>query len=214
MTQTGWVGYAVCVDGPRTVTVKAKLTKAAPIPTRKGKPKKGHVITQALDVLDAAGKKISSIDLLPPDKYGEVEWKLDLPAAGVYSFGGFANRGVTVLAADAPLAIDVTVRGHVFSKAEGDLYAYVPAGTERIVVTANGKSRQDRMSLAILDPSGRTRGKRTWIESCERYSFRDPEEGLWKFELRKPHVGNFTTYGFDVIGAIGYLFLDPNRTWR
>ena len=214
MTQTGWVGYAVCVDCPRTVTVKAKMGKVRPMPTRKGKPKKGLSITQALDVLDPEGKKVASVELLPPDKYGEVDWKLDLPAAGVYSFGGFANREVTVLAADAPLAIDVTMRGHVFIKAEGDLYAYVPAGTERIVVTANGKSRQDRMSLAILDPSGQIRSKRTWIESCERYSFRDPKEGLWKFELRKPHVGNFSAYGFDVIGAVGYLFLDPNRTWR
>ena len=214
MTQTGWIGYALCVDRPRTATLRVKIGKASAIPTRKGKPKKGLEIAKSLDVLDSALKTVARIDLPPPDKAAETEWKFALPASGVYTLGGFANRCVTVLAADAPVAIDVTGRGHTFSKSEGDLYAFVPAGAERLVVTAGGRSRQERMSLAVVDPSGMVRGKRTWIESAERYSFRKPEEGMWKFELRKPHVGNFTGYTFDVIGAAGYLFLDPNRTWR
>jgi hypothetical protein len=37
---------------------------------------------------------------------------------------------------------------------------------------------------------------------------------MWTFELRKPSHGDFADCGFDVHGALGYLFLDRNRTWQ
>ena len=215
MTQTGWIGYAVCASGPRSITVKAKIGKVAPMPTRKGRPVKGLAVADSLPVLDGDGKEIAKLPLPPGEQsVKDYEWRFDVPAAGVYTFGGFANRGVAIVASDAPVAIDVTECGHDLFKATGDLYAYVPAGTPRIVITADGKSRQERVSVAIIDPAGRLRGKRTWVESCERYMFRDPEEGLWKIELREPFVGKFGAHGLDFIGGLGYLFLDKGRTWR
>ena len=215
MTQTGWIGYAVCASGPRSVTLKAKIGKAAPLPARKGRPVKGLVIVNSLQVFDAEGKKVASLPLPPGDEsVKDLEWRFDVPEEGVYTFGGYANRSVAVVASDVPIAVDATKCGHDFLRATGDLYVYVPAGTERVVITADGKSRQERVSVAIVDPSGRLRGKRTWVESCERYMFRDPEVGLWKIELREPFVGRFGAHGLDFIGGLGYLFLDKGRTWR
>ena len=214
MTQTGRIGYAFCVDRARTVTFKAKVGKVEPLPTRKGRPVKGLVVEESLSVLDGDGGKVAQLALPPGDKADAVEWKFSVPSAGVYTFGGFANRSVAVVATDAPLAVDVAKGGRDFITASGDLYAYVPSGTSRIVVTVAGRSRQERVSVAIFDPCDRLRGKRTWVESCERYLFRNPEEGLWRFELREPSAGKFAGYGFDFLGGLGYLFLDKNRIWR
>ena len=214
MMLTGWIDYAVCVDRARPVALKVKMSKASAVPTRKGKPLKGVEIATGLDVTDAAGAVGGRFDLLPLDVAGETVWRINLPSAGVYTFGGFANRGVVVLEADAPLAIDATWRGHTFGKAEGTLYAYVPEGADRLVATVGGKSRQERVSASLFDPTGALRGSRTWVESCERYTFRNPKEGMWRFELGKPSVGSFTGYSFDVAGALGYLFFDAKRCWR
>ena len=215
MVQSGYVGYAICADRAREVRLKAKISKAEPLPTRKGRPVKNLAIAESLPVVDGDGREIASLPLPPGDTAAnEIEWRFSVPEAGIYSFGGFANRGVSVFASDIPIAVDVTKSGHMFAKTAGDLYAYVPAGAERLVVTVEGRNSQERVSASIYDPSGTLRGKRTWIESSERYSFRNPEEGMWKFELREPDPGKFGAYGFDMLGGLGYLFLDKNRTWR
>lgn len=212
--QTGWIDCAVYADRARTVKMRVKMTKAERVPMRNGKPVKGVSVARSLDVLDASGKKVAEVGLMPADQGGEADWSIDLPAAGIYTFGGFANRGFYIRESDAPVAVDVTKRGHTFHKVEADLYAYVPKGTERIVATAASGNRRHRMGLAVYDPSDGLQSKGAWIEGSERYIYRNPAEGWWRFELRKPHVGDFWNSGFDVIGAHGYLFPDKNRMWR
>jgi hypothetical protein len=214
LMQTGWIGYAVYVDRPRTVTLKVSMTKTNPPPMKNGKPIKISNVATSFDFVGADGKTAATAELLPPDGNGEMIWRVNLPSRGIYAFGGFANRGFYVKASDAPVALDFTKRGHSFHKASCDLYAYAPEGVEKMVVTATAKSRKERMSLRVFDPEGELRNSRTWIESCERYLYRNPSQGWWRFELRRSVIGDFKGCVFDVVGAQGYLFLDKGRMWR
>ena len=204
--------YAVCVDRPRTVNIKAKLDAIRAL----DKDRWGRVVNpeilRSYAVLNGEGTKVGEFSL--PETSGTVEWRFDAPAAGVYTFGGYAHRVLSVTGSDAPIAIDVTGLGCYLMRAIGDLYAYVPPNAKRLEVVANGMGRVDRMNLAIYDPSGRMRASRGAIERSERFSYETPQSGLWRLELRKPVAGKHSGYGLDVHGALGYLFLDNRRTWR
>lgn len=210
MTMERHAGWVVAVDRPRTVTVRAVLGAVQPPEKdRKGRKRKGPEVLQSVAVRDCSGNVVAEVPLSA--EAGQVEWRFALPASGVYSFGGYFNRNVAVVASDAPIAIDVTSRGYRFFQSEGDLFVYVPQGSRMLSVTANANSRQERMNLTIRDPDGVLRGARTWIESTEVYTFDAPKPGLWSLELRKPSHGEFVDGGLDVHGALGYLFLDRGR---
>lgn len=204
--------YAICADRPRTVTIRAELDEVRKERRNRWRRLLHPPATNRFDVLDSCGRKIAELPV--PAKSGEVEWRFDLPSAGIYSFGGYTHRGIYVKEADVPLAVDVTGQGCFLYRPEVALYAYVPPGADRLEVCANGMGEVDRMNILIRDPSGLIRGGNPASPVSERYSYEKPDPGMWTFEIGKPTLGKHNGCGIDVHGAIGYLFPDPGRTWH
>ena len=204
--------YAVCVDRPRKVRIRASLDGIKPEKRNRWKHMLHPPVAERFDVLNSEKAKVGEFML--PQKAGDVEWQIDLPAAGVYTFGGYAHRVMFIKEADAPVAIDVTGQGCYMLQPEVTLYACVPSSSERLEVCANGMGQVDRMNILVRDPSGLVRGGNPASQVSERYSYEKPMPGVWRFEIGKPIQGKHSGCGIDMHGAPGYLFLDANRMWR
>ena len=204
--------YAVSVDRPRKVRIRASLDGVKPEKRNRWKHMLHPPAAERFDVLNSEKVKVGEFML--PEKAGDVEWQIDLPVAGVYTFGGYAHRVMFIKESDVPIAIDVTGQGCYMLQPEVTLYAYVPSGSERLDVCANGMGQVDRMNILIRDPSGLIRGGNPASQVSERYSYEKPMSGVWQFEIGKPIQGKHSGCGIDMHGAPGDLFLDINRMWR
>ena len=214
ITVDGHAAYAFFAPKAGKITIRVSLTALTAEPPDDGKKRRRRKTippVTAFEVRDAAGAKVAEMPLWAE---GEGTLVCEVPAGGVYSFGGFVNRRMTVLAADVPVALDCTVRGHSLYRAKGDLAVVVPDDVERFVVSANGISRDIRMNVSILDPDGEVANARTWIECLETFTFRKPKPGVWTVRLDDPRPGNPDITRLDVYGSLGYLFLDVGRIWR
>lgn len=153
---------------------------------------------------------------MPMPKPGELtEAACDVPREGFYRMRvEVGPNAFAALAADVPVAIDLTQGEQGFLASEASLYVPVPEGARAFAVAADGGGGTENVGLEIRDPSGGLAWERGTIGDWEQFTAEgNVKDGIWECKAKRPTEGAFEDFSLDVLGVPAYLFLSRERYW-
>ena len=144
---------------------------------------------------------------IPPPGVTPETVTVAFPGRGFHFFDSWATRFV-IDEADVPVALDVESSVNLRPPADGNcsFFLFVPQGTERFAVLANGG-----MGVELFAPDGKPSGSRgpgvDWIAVQPK----SPAAGLWRVDFRPP-VAAPKSFRLDLTGVPGLLWLSKEKT--
>ena len=137
------------------------------------------------------------------------------PKAGFYSIDvNTAANGIAIAGADVPVALDARQDAVRLVGAIGNVYAYVPAGTD-VSLFASGGGRNEYCGLVVRDAEGNVVYSNEEISKSVRVPLPVEKAARMRMiELVKPGKLVCEDMSFGISGVPGFLFLSPDLYWR
>ena len=155
-----------------------------------------------------SGRYGKSFLKLPPPAVTSETVTVTLPKRGFYFVDSWDLPQFVIDEADVPVALDVheilslkPLPGGVCS-----FRLFVPQGTERFAVLANGG-----MGIELFAPDGTPAGNRTPEENWITVQPKNPAAGLWRVDFR-PKAAAPKSFRLDLTGVPGLLWLSKEKT--
>jgi len=123
----------------------------------------------------------------------------------------------TLVSANVPVAIDATKKAVGFISSTGALFVPVPKHTSLFAVGVAGEGDGEAVKISIIDPSGVAVWSRDNVTQMERFTATEGQGergGVWQLKFERPSTGAFEDFHVEILGAPGFLFLNPQRYWQ
>jgi hypothetical protein len=195
--------FVFCADSARDVRLVVLQRRIG-----KRSPAKSPLLVREL-----GGKKPIASFKIPG--FGEHEFVFKAPKAGFYSIDvNTAANGIAIAGADVPVALDARQDAVRLVGAIGNVYAYVPAGTD-VSLFASGGGRNEYCGLVVRDADGNVVYSNEEISKSVRVPLPvEKAARMRKIELVKPGKLVCEDMSFGISGVPGFLFLSPDLYWK